>query len=232
MRFVFVTLFPHLMEGYFGDSILSRGIEAGAFEVEYRNPREMSADKWGRTDDTAAGGGAGMVMTPQPLFDTLRELKREYPGARVIFVTPAAPQFCQNDAVRLARCETVILVSGRYEGIDERVIETFADEVLSIGDYILTGGELASLVICDAVVRNLAGVLGNSESLDQESFNEPMLEAPSFGKPALYSGMDVPSVLLKGNHSKIALLKKELSLAKTQYFRPDLFENYRLRTHQ
>jgi tRNA (guanine37-N1)-methyltransferase len=199
------------------------------FSVDYVNPREYSASKHKKVDDTAVGGGAGMVMTPQPLFDTLGDL-REQGDVHIIFTTPVAKPFTQNDAKRLAKKPHVAFVSGRYEGIDERVIETFADEVFSIGDYVLTGGELPSLVMSDAIARNIEGVLGNVESLETESFETQLLEAPSFGKPPLYDGMAVPSEYLKGNHSKIAALKFALSECKTKFFRPEQLIQHRKRT--
>jgi len=227
MRFTYVTIFSNLIEGYFQDSILKRGIEAGKFSVSYLNPRDFSISKHHKVDDTAAGGGAGMVMTPQPLFDTLQTLDDE---AHIIFVAPVGKQFTQNDAKRLARKPHVVFVSGRYEGIDERVVERFGDEVFSIGDYVLTGGELPSLVMTDAIVRNIEGVLGNSESLEYESFESPLLEAPSFGKPPVYENMSVPSEYLKGNHSKIRALKSSLSECKTKYFRPEQLQKHKIRT--
>lgn len=227
MRFTYVTIFSNLIEGYFQDSILKRGIESCRFSVDYLNPRDFSASKHHKVDDTAAGGGAGMVMTPQPLFDALNTLDDE---AHIIFAAPVGKQFTQNDAKRLATKRHVVFVSGRYEGIDERVIETFADEVFSIGDYVLTGGELPSLVMTDAIVRNIEGVLGNSESLEYESFETPLLEAPSFGKPPVYENMSVPSEYLKGNHSKIHALKSSLSECKTKYFRPEQLQKHKIRT--
>lgn len=227
MRFTYVTIFSNLIEGYFQDSILKRGIESGKFSVEYLNPRDYSLSKHHKVDDTAAGGGAGMVMTPQPLFDTLKILPED---AHIIFVAPVGKQFTQNDAKRLATKSHVVFVSGRYEGIDERVVERFGDEVFSIGDYVLTGGELPSLVMTDAIVRNIEGVLGNSESLEYESFESPLLEAPSFGKPPLYENMSVPSEYLKGNHSKIRALKSSLSECKTAYFRPEQLQKHKIRT--
>jgi tRNA (guanine37-N1)-methyltransferase len=229
MKFTYVTLFQNLIEGYFQDSILKRAMDKGLFSVDYVNPREYSASKHKKVDDTAVGGGAGMVMTPQPLFDTLGDL-REQGDVHIIFTTPVAKPFTQNDAKRLATKSHVAFVSGRYEGIDERVIETFADEVFSIGDYILTGGELPSLVMSDAIARNIEGVLGNVESLETESFETQLLEAPSFGKPPLYDGMAVPSEYLKGNHSKIAALKFALSECKTKFFRPEQLIQHRKRT--
>lgn len=227
MRFTYVTIFSNLIEGYFQDSILKRGIEAGKFSIQFLNPRDFSASKHHKVDDTAAGGGAGMVMTPQPLFDSLKTLPE---NAHIIFVAPVGKQFTQNDAKRLASKQHVVFVSGRYEGIDERVVERFADEVFSIGDYVLTGGELPSLVMTDAIVRNIEGVLGNSESLEYESFESPLLEAPTFGKPPLYENMSVPSEYLKGNHSKIRALKSSLSECKTAYFRPEQLQKHKLRT--
>ncbi len=227
MRFTYVTIFSNLIEGYFQDSILKRGIESGKFSVDYLNPRDFSTSKHHKVDDTAAGGGAGMLMTPQPLFDALRSLPED---AHIIFVAPVGKQFTQNDAKRLATKSHVVFVSGRYEGIDERVVERFGDEVFSIGDYVLTGGELPSLVMTDAIVRNIEGVLGNSESLEYESFESPLLEAPSFGKPPVYENMSVPSEYLKGNHSKIRALKSSLSECKTAYFRPEQLQKHKIRT--
>ncbi|WP_455757665.1 tRNA (guanosine(37)-N1)-methyltransferase TrmD [Sulfurimonas sp.] len=221
MKFTFVTLFSNLVEGYFQDSILKRAIEKGLLSIAYLDPREFSENKHSKVDDTAVGGGAGMVMNPQPLYDALGSLKKDDDNVHIVFLTPVAKPFRQNDAKRLAQKEHVAFVSGRYEGIDERVIEEFADEVFSIGDYILTGGELASLVICDAVSRNIDGVLGNSDSLSIESFESPLLEAPSFSKPKDYKNNMVPSEYLKGNHSKIRSLKLALSECKTKFFRPE-----------
>jgi tRNA (guanine37-N1)-methyltransferase len=170
------------------------------------------------------GGGAGMLMTPQPLMDTLKRIKEVSQNAHIVFVSPVAKPFTQNDARRLAKKEHVVLVSGRYEGIDERVIEAHADELFSIGDFILTGGELASMVVCDAISRNVEGVLGNSDSLSVESFESSLLEAPSFTKPKNYENNEVVSEFLKGNHSKITDLKRGLALCKTKYFRPDLYK--------
>ncbi|DAB39099.1 MAG: tRNA (guanosine(37)-N1)-methyltransferase TrmD [Sulfuricurvum sp. GWF2_44_89] len=227
MRFTYVTIFANLIEGYFQDSILKRGIESGKFSVDYLNPRDFSTSKHHKVDDTAAGGGAGMLMTPQPLFDALCSLPED---SHIIFVAPVGKQFTQNDAKRLATKSHVVFVSGRYEGIDERVVERFGDEVFSIGDYVLTGGELPSLVMTDAIVRNIEGVLGNSESLEYESFESPLLEAPSFGKPPVYENMSVPSEYLKGNHSKIRALKSSLSECKTKYFRPEQLQKHKIRT--
>jgi len=229
MKFTFVTLFSNLVEGYFQDSILKRAIDRELIVIDYLNPRDFSNNKHMKVDDTAVGGGAGMVMNPQPLYDCLDELKKQDEDVHIVFLTPVAKQFCQNDAKRLAKKNHIAFVSGRYEGIDERVIEDFADEVYSIGDYILTGGELASLVLCDAISRNIDGVLGNSDSLSIESFETPLLEAPSFSKPKDYRQNSVPKEYLKGNHSKIRSLKLALSECKTKFFRPEQLIKHRTR---
>jgi tRNA (guanine37-N1)-methyltransferase len=226
MTYTFVTLFSNLVEGYFSDSILKRAIDKDLLGIKFLNPRDFSTNKHSKVDDTAVGGGAGMVMNPQPLYDALKSLKEEDENVHIVFLTPVAKPFVQNDAKRLSNKSHIAFVSGRYEGIDERVIETYADEVFSIGDYILTGGELASLVMCDAISRNIDGVLGNSDSLTVESFETPLLEAPSFSKPKLYEGLSVPSEYLKGNHSKIRSLKLAMSECKTKFFRPEQLKKH------
>ena len=224
MKFSFVTLFPNLIKGYFSESILKRAIEDDKISIDFYNPRDFTTDKHNRVDAPMIGGGAGMLMTPQPLMDTLAKVKADSPKAHIVFLSPVAKTFTQNDAKRLAKKEHIVFVSGRYEGIDERVIEHHADELFSIGDFILTGGELASMVVCDAISRNVEAVLGNSDSLSVESFEEALLEAPSFTKPKNYEGNEVVSEFLKGNHSRITDLKRGLALCKTKYFRPDLYK--------
>ncbi len=223
MRFNFVTLFPNIIEGYFSDSILSRAIKESHIELHFYNPRDYSTNRHKKVDDAIVGGGAGMLMVMQPLVDTIKAIKTEDPETKVIALTPVAKKFNQKDAKRLAKSESITLVCGRYEGFDERFIENYVDEVLSIGDFILTGGELAAMIVCDAVARNVEGVLGNSDSLVEESFENSLLEAPSFTKPNIYEEKAVISEFLKGNHSKIASTKLNLALCKTNYFRPDIF---------
>ncbi len=225
MNFSFVTLFPNLIEPYFKDSILKRAVENKLLSYKFYNPRDYTKNKHNKVDDTLCGGGAGQLMFPQPLFDLLDDIKSKDNDAYIIFPLAAAKPFNQNDAKRLAKKKHIVLVSGRYEGIDERVIEKYANEVFSIGEYILTGGELPSLVISDSIARNVNGVLGNNESLDEESYNQNdenkvKLEAPSFTKPVNFNGLSVPSELLKGNHGKIRNLKYKLSMCKTKYYRP------------
>lgn len=225
MRFSFVTLFPNLIEPYFNDSILNKAKEKDLIKLDFFNPRDYTNNKHNKVDDTLCGGGAGQLMFPQPLFELLDKIKKQDPDVHIVFPLAAAKPFNQKDAKRLAKKEHIVFVSGRYEGIDERVIETFADEVFSIGDYILTGGELASTVMADSIARNVEEVLGNAQSLDEESYNEIVekkeyLEAPSFTKPVNFRNLSVPSELLKGNHAKIRNLKSKLSRCKTKYFRP------------
>ena len=229
MRFSFVTIFPEIIDGYFSASILKRAIESNLIEIDFYNPRDYTQSRYKKVDDAMVGGGAGMLMTPQPLIDTIRDIKSSSPSAHTLFLTPVAKPFRQNDAKRLAKYEHIILVSGRYEGIDERVIELYADEIFSIGDFILTGGELPAMIICDAVSRNIDGVLGNKESLDEESFENILLEAPSFTKPDIYEGKSIISEFLKGNHSKIATIKKQMALCKTKFFRPDLYRKSKVK---
>jgi len=224
MRFSFVTLFPQIVEGYFGASILGRAREAGHLRIDFVNPRDYSSNRYRKVDDAMVGGGAGMLMSPQPLHDALNALKAESPDAHIIFLSPVGKPFRQQDAKRLAGQSHIVLVAGRYEGIDERIIELHAHEVFSVGDAILTGGELPAMMLCDAVSRLLPGVLGNQESLAVESYEESLLEAPSFTKPDDFEKKRIVSEYLKGNHSKIAAIKNRMALSKTKYFRPDLYQ--------
>ncbi len=218
MKFNFITLFPELIQGYFSGSILQKAIENGKLEIAFLNPRDFTTDRHNRVDLPQIGGGAGMVMMAEPLLDTITSLK----SSHTIALSPAGKSFKQIDAIRLSKLENITLISGRYEGFDERVTES-VDEVFSIGDYILTGGELPALILCDAIARNIDGVLGSVESLQGESFENYLLEAPSFAKPT----DGVPSEYLNGNHARIEALKMEMSKRKTQLFRPDLYKKYK-----
>ena len=217
MKIVFVSLFPNLIAPYFEDSILKKAKEKNLFEVEFVNFRDFSKNRHKKVDTEIVGGGAGMIIDNDALRNALEFLKEKYSASKTVFLTPVAKKYNQKDAVRLAKEEVLILVSGRYEGFDERLIEDFADEVISVGDFILTGGELASLIIADSVLRNIKGVLGNIESLNEESFNENLLEAPSFSKMG-----KVPVILKSGNHKKIKEWRDETAFLKTKFHRPDL----------
>jgi tRNA (guanine37-N1)-methyltransferase len=221
LKFTFVTLFPNLIEPYLKDSILNRAIESKFISYEFYNPRNFTKNKHKKVDDQMVGGGAGMLLFCQPLFDCLDEIKRKNEDAYIVFPLAAAKPFKQNDAKRLANKKNIVFISGRYEGIDERVIEKYANEVFSIGEYILTGGELPSLVMADAISRNINGVLGNSDSLEVESYENNLLEAPSFAKPEKFQNLSIVKEYLKGNHSKICNLKFQMSICKTKYYRPN-----------
>ncbi|NWF66607.1 MAG: tRNA (guanosine(37)-N1)-methyltransferase TrmD [Campylobacterales bacterium] len=229
MNFHFVTLFPHLITPYFEDSILKRAISNNIINITCHNPRDFTTNKHKKVDFALIGGTAGMLISTQPMFDTLNHIKQNFSNTHIIFLVPAGKKFNQKDAIRLAKKENIVFVCGRYDGIDERVVEYFADEVLSIGDFILTGGELASLVVCDAICRNITGVLGNINSLDEESFCKDLLEAPNFTKPIKFDKISIPSEYLKGNHSRISTLKTSLSISKTKYYRPDLIKKYKIK---
>ena len=224
MKFTFVTLFSKLIESYFSDSILHRAILSEKISVEFINPRDFSCDKFQKVDDYQVGGGAGLLLQPQALSDCLGFIKSKNPNTHIIFLTPCAKNFKQNDAQRLSKKTHVTLVCGRYEGFDERLIELYADEVFSIGDFILTGGELPALCLCDSITRQIQGVLGNSESLCGESFEQNLLEAPNFVRPYNFKNLSIPSVYSKGNHSKIRDFKSKIARAKTNFHRFDLYK--------
>jgi len=219
MKIVFLSLFPNLISPYFEDSILKKALEKKLFEIEFVNFREFAENRYKKVDTSIAGGGAGMIIDNVALRNALNFLKEKYPNAKTIFLTPVGKRYNQKDAIRLANEEVLILVSGRYEGIDERVIEDFADEVISIGDFILTGGELASLIVADSVLRNIDGVLGNKDSLSEESFNNNLLEPPQFSKMG-----EIPLILKSGNHKEVKKWKEKTAFLKTKFHRPDLLE--------
>ncbi len=219
MKFTFLTLFPQIIECYFQDSILRRAIEKELVGIEFVDFRNYTTDKHLKVDKPKAGGGAGMLLMADPIVRAIEDRRSE--DSWVIFTTPAGKRFNQKDAKRLAATKKeIIFVSGRYEGFDERAIELCADEVFSLGDFILTGGEIASLAMCDAIARLVPGVLGNEESLEEESFNEDLLEAPSFTKPNVYRNSPIPSEFLKGNHVRLSALKNSMALLRTRYYRP------------
>lgn len=224
MKFSFVSLFPNLIEPYFNESILSKALKSNKIELEFINPRDYTKQKNLKVDEYIIGGGAGLLMLCQPLDDALRYIKDNDKNAHIVFLTPVAKKFNQKDAKRLAKKDHICFVCGRYEGIDERIIELWGDEVFSIGDFILTGGELGAMCMADAISRNINGVLGNNESLLVESFEDNLLEAPSFAKPDIFKDNFIVSEFLKGNHGKIQSLKNRMAQCKTMFFRPDLYQ--------
>ncbi|RDU69051.1 tRNA (guanosine(37)-N1)-methyltransferase TrmD [Helicobacter cholecystus] len=230
MRFTFLTLFPHILHSYFCDSILSRAIESGKIKIDYCNFRDFAFNRYGKVDEPQIGGGAGQVICADVLDRALQAIAKN--NSHIIFLTPSAPQFTQSDSIRLAReKEHIIFVCGRYEGFDERVIELWADEVFCIGDFILTGGELPALCLCDSISRQIKGVLGNSQSLCGESFENHLLEPPIFAKTIKkdekIEKISPPLEFFKGNHSKISDLKLDLSALRTKYYRPDLYQKWK-----
>lgn len=220
MKIDILTLFPEMISGYFNESIIKRSVEKGLVEINLHNFRKFSVRSNNQVDDTPYGGGAGMVLQCDPIFRCVESLKT--PDSTVILVTPDGKTYNQKIAKELKLKKHLIIICGHYEGFDER-IRTLADLELSIGDYILTGGELAACVITDSVVRLLSGAI-NEESLNSESFEDNLLDYPTYTKPAVYQNMAVPLVLLSGDHQKIAKWREEMRVKKTQERRPDLLE--------
>lgn len=223
-----LTLFPRLCEGPLRESILGKAIERGLLTVRVRDIRDHAAGKHHVTDDTPYGGGAGMVMKVEPLAGAIEAARASMPGpARVILLDPGGRRFTQAVAAELVAAERLVLVCGRYEGFDERV-RALADDELSLGDFILTGGDLAALCIVDACARLVPGVLGNEASPVAESFAGGLLEYPQYTRPAEFRGQKVPDVLLSGDHARIARWRRKQALLRTRARRPDLFAGLEL----
>ncbi len=222
MKISILTVFPD-MYGALHQSVVGRAIEDGAFALDVVNVRDYSADKHRRTDDYPFGGGAGMVMTPQPIHDAIVATDPEH-RCRRIFLSPRGATFTQKRAKELAEGQDLLLLCGSYEGVDERVIALDIDEEISIGDYVLTSGDLAAMVVVNAISRNIQGVLGSAESAVDESFSENLLEYPQYTRPQEFMGLTVPEVLLSGNHAKIAAWRREEAFRITKERRPDLLE--------
>ncbi len=227
MRFDVVTIFPGMFTSPLGESILKRAREAGLIDVHYHDLRTYTHDAHRTVDDTPYGGGAGMVMKPEPLVEAVEAVPREGRGQRVL-LTPQGAPFTQETARELSKLDQLILICGRYEGIDERARTLIADREVSLGDYVLSGGELAAMVVIDAVARLIPGVLGNAASLTHESFEEGMLEYPHYTRPEVFRGERVPEVLTSGNHAKIVEWRRRQSLLRTLKRRPDLFAHLTL----
>ncbi|HEY3080743.1 MAG TPA: tRNA (guanosine(37)-N1)-methyltransferase TrmD [Chloroflexota bacterium] len=224
MRIDVLTTFPRMFDGPLDESILKRARERGLVEVRVHDLRGWTTDRHRTTDDAPYGGGAGMVMRPEPVFAAAEALLAEAPPGpgEVILLTPQGQRFDQAMARRLSEMRHLLLLCGHYEGFDERIRERLATRELSIGDYVLTGGELPALVLIDAVARLQPGVLGSDESLDEESHSHGLLEYPHYTRPPDFRGWEVPPVLLSGNHGAIARWRREQSLARTLERRPDL----------
>ncbi|MBF0384913.1 MAG: tRNA (guanosine(37)-N1)-methyltransferase TrmD [Candidatus Omnitrophica bacterium] len=221
MRIDIITIFPGLFGPYINESIIKRAQQKKKVVIKVHDLRDFTEDKHKKVDDRPFGGGPGMVMSAQPIFDAVKKIKGKR-AVRVIVTCPSGNVLNQKIAKNLAKCKNIIIICGHYEGIDERVRDKVAQEAISIGDYVLTGGELAALVLVDSVTRLLPGVLGKAESLKDESFEQNLLEYPQYTRPANFRGIKVPNVLLSGNHSLIEKWRKEQAVIRTKKYRPDL----------
>lgn len=226
MRIDFVSLFPEFFDAFFSHSIIKRAIEAERLTMSVTNPRDFAHNKHNQVDDTVYGGGLGMLMMAPPLFEAVESIPVSHDSRkRVIFLGPTGQRFTQEKAKQLAAdYDQLILVCGHYEGIDHRVEEHLIDETISIGDYVLTGGELPAMVVADAVARMVPGVLGTTASGQEDSFYYPLLEEPQYTKPSEYRGWKVPDVLLSGHHANIAQWRLAERVKRTLKKRPDLLD--------
>jgi tRNA (guanine37-N1)-methyltransferase len=227
MKFDILTLFPELVDSILSSSIIGRARTAGLLSVKAHQIRLFAENKHNNVDDTPYGGGAGMVMAAPPIYRCYRALIEDCPPSerrRVIYLSPKGRIFTQSDAERLAGYDRLVLLCGHYEGVDQRVIDLFIDEEISIGDYVLTGGELPAMVLSDAVCRYIDGVL-SAESLVNESFSDNLLEYPQYTRPQVFMGLEVPEVLLNGNHKLINEWRREQSIKLTKKLRPDIIKD-------
>jgi tRNA (guanine37-N1)-methyltransferase len=224
MRIDIVTIFPKMFEPILNESIIKRSQAKGKVKIYLHDLRDDTADKHRKVDDRPFGGGSGMVIRPEPIFNAVEEIKSgvrsQEPG--VILLCPQGKKLTQKIAYRLSRYKHLIIICGHYEGVDERVRQRLANEEISIGDYVLTGGELPAMVLLDALVRLVPGVLGDKKSLKFESFEGNLLEYPQYTRPARFRGLKVPAILLSGNHKKIEIWRKKEALKRTRLKRPDL----------
>ena len=223
MQIKVFTLFPDIFPGFLQYSLTGRAMHEGKWSLDTVNIRDYALDKYGSVDDTPCGGGAGMIMRADVLG---RAIKAEYKGGRIIYMSPRGKPLTQSKVRELSKEDNLTIVCGRFEGIDERVLEAFSIEEISIGDYILTGGEQAALILLDSVIRVLPGVLGNQASLENESFENLLLEHPQYTRPIDWEGHKVPEVLLSGHHQNIADWQLEQSIKITKARRPDLYQKY------
>ncbi len=229
MRIDILTLFPEMCAHVYSESVLGRAVSAGIIEIHARNIRDYTKDKHNRVDDTPYGGGMGMLMQAQPIYDCYQALCAELgKKPHLIYLSPQGKVLTQARARELASAENLALLCGHYEGIDERVLEEIVDEEISIGDYVLTGGELPALVLTDCVARMVEGVLPNEEAYAEESHYHGLLEHPQYTKPFSWNGKEVPAVLVSGHHANIEAWKREQSLKRTYERRPELLERAQL----
>jgi len=228
MRIDVLSLFPEMFSGVLGESIIKKAQEKEAVEIHTVNFREYSTNKHQNVDDYPYGGGAGMVLTPQPIFDAIEEVTKEAVKPRVVLMCPQGERYTQKKAEELSKEDHLIFICGHYEGYDERIREHLVTDEISIGDYVLTGGELGAMVVIDSVVRLLPEVLGNEDSAMKDSHSTGLLEHPHYTRPSDFRGMKVPDVLLSGDHKKIAEWRDKESIRRTFERRPDMLETHEL----
>ena len=229
MKFGVVTLFPEMIEGALEHGVIGRAKASGQLKLVQSNPRDWAVDKHRTVDDRPFGGGPGMVMTPGPLSAAIESLKTQLPDAPVVYLSPQGAVFDQAKAKSWEQLGSVILIAGRYEGIDERVITELVDEEISLGDFVLSGGEFAALTMIDSVTRLVPGVLGDPDSALEDSFGDDgLLDCPHYTRPETYNGVSVPTVLMSGNHKAIASWRRQRALEKTKDRRPDLLQTAKL----
>ena len=224
LRFDIISIFPGMFESPFGDSIIQRAREEGLLDIRLHDLRDYSLNKHRKVDDNPFGGGVGMVMNVEPIARAIAAVKKEVPKTRTILLSPGGKPLNQEKAWELSRLTSLTLICGRYEGVDERVRLHYVDEEISIGDYVLTGGELPAMVLVETVSRLLPGVLGDPESVVEESFHDDLLEYPQYTRPRDYEGFKVPEILVSGDPKKIHDWQKSEALKKTTQVRPDLLE--------
>lgn len=224
MKIAILSLFPEMFESFLNASIIGRAREEGLLSIEPVDIRPFSDKKHKNTDDYPFGGGAGMVMTAQPIVDALRSVRARGYGGPCVYLSPRGKPLTQKKVMELAQHDGLVLLCGHYEGVDQRAIDLVVDEEISLGDFVLTGGELAAMALTDAVARYVPGVLGSDESTEEESFSAGLLEYPQYTRPRVFEGLEVPEVLLSGDHAKIRAWRREQALAATLRVRPDLFE--------
>ena len=228
MRFDVITLFPEMFQAMLGEGVTGRAFDKGLAELKLWNPRDYTTDVHRTVDDRPYGGGPGMVMKIEPLKMAIEAAKSVSPDAKVIYMSPQGKRLDQSAVQQVSKRNGVILIAGRYEGIDERIINRYVDEEWSIGDYVLSGGELPALVLMDSVIRLLPGVLGAADSAEQDSFTDGLLDCPHYTRPEVFDGESVPSVLLSGNHEEIRRWRLKQSLGRTWLRRPDLLQDREL----
>lgn len=230
MKFDVLTLFPEMIKHALEESIIGRAQKDGIIEINAVDIRDFSQNKQRHVDDYPYGGGAGMVMQPQPVYDAFKSLDTE-PNTKVLYMTPQGKPFCQKMAEEFSKEEEIVILCGHYEGIDERVIEEIVTDEVSMGDFVLTGGEIAAMAVIDAVSRLKPGVLGKEESFMDESFSDGLLEYPQYTRPPVFMGREVPEILLSGNHGKVDEWRHNEALKRTYEKRYDLFKKYELNSN-